>query len=147
MNFHPRTQSLRAAAIGMVVLALALPGSASAATEQSSTGTLVGAVTCGADAITPAANAVVLVHGLSVKTRTDSSGRFTLPDVPAGQGVTIDAAVDPQGSLMTSRFNVVAQSGQTLDIGSVDLDVCPSPSAPVASTSEHEMEQRGSPTD
>src|SRR5215467_2070641 len=98
MNFHPRTESLRAAAIGMVVLALALTGSVSAATEQTSTGTLVGAVTCGAAEITPAANAVVVVQGLSVKTRTDTSGRFTLTDVPAGQGVTIDAAVDPQES-------------------------------------------------
>jgi hypothetical protein len=104
-------------------------------------------VTCGADEITPAANAVVVVHGLSVKTRTDTSGRFTLADVPAGQGLTIDAAVDPQESFITSRFNVVAQPGQTLDIGSVDLGVCPSPSTPVVSTSDQELEQRGSPTD
>jgi len=147
MNFHPRTESLRAAAIGIVVLALALPGSASAATEQTSTGTLVGAVTCGADEITPAADALVFVHGLSVKTRTDTSGRFTLIDVPAGQGLTIDAAVDPQESFMTSRFNVVAEAGQTLDIGSVDLGICPSPSTPGVSTSDQEIEQRGSPTD
>jgi hypothetical protein len=147
MKSLPRNISVRAAAIGIFALGLALPGSASAATEQTSTGTLVGAVTCGADALTPAANAVVFVRGLSVRTRTDSSGRFTLSDVPAGQDVTVDAASDPQESIMTSRFNVVAQPGQTLDVGSVDLDVCPSPSAPAVSTSDREMEQRASPND
>jgi hypothetical protein len=48
---------------------------------------------------------------------------------------------------MNSRFNVVTESGQTLDIGSIDLGVCPAPSAQPSTTSDWEIEQRGNPND
>jgi hypothetical protein len=148
MNVQFRSRLLFAAAVGVFAIGLFAPSGVYAANEGggASTATLVGTVTCGADEVTPAGNAVVSVAGLKVQTRTDSGGRFTLTDVPAGQQVRIDAADDPQSS-MNSRFNVRTQPGQTLDIGSIDLVVCPSPSTPAASTSEQEMEQRGNPND
>jgi hypothetical protein len=146
MNLDFRNRVLRAAATGVFAVGL-LPSFASAAPIGTSTGTLVGAVTCGADATTPAANAVVSVAGLNGETRTDSSGRFALTDVPAGQSVRVDAATDPQQSSMSSRFNVVTDSGQTLDIGSLDIGVCPTLSAQPSAPSDWEVEQRGNPND
>jgi hypothetical protein len=149
VDLHLRNGLLRAAALGAFAIGLLLPGEVSAAAEggAASTGTLVGGVTCGADEITPAANAIVSVAGLTMQTRADSGGRFTLTDVPAGERVRIDATSDRQQSSMTSRFDVVAEPGQTLDIGSVDLAACPAPSTPTPASSDHEMEQRGNPND
>src|SRR5215831_9333666 len=147
MNLHGCKALQRAAAVSVFAIGLLSPGSVSAATAggAGSTGTLVGAVTCGADEITPAGNAVVSVAGLNVQTRTNSGGRFTLADVPAGQQLRIDAADDPQQSSVNSRFNVVAQPDQILDVGSIDVAVCPSPSVPTPVTTDFDMEQRGGP--
>jgi hypothetical protein len=144
-----RNRLLRTAAVTAFATSLLLPSGVSAAAErgQPSTGTLVGAATCGADEITPAANAVVSVAGLNVETRASGGGQFRLSDVPAGQRVRIDAATDPQQSSMSSRFNVVVEPGQTLDIGSVDIAVCPPPSTPTVVTTDQEMQQRGNPND
>jgi hypothetical protein len=147
MNLPFRSTALRASVISAFAFGLLVPTGVLAAGESASTGTLVGAVTCGADEITPAANAYVSVAGLSVVTRADSSGRFTLTDIPAGQSVRVDAATDPQDSWMTSRYNVVADPGQLLDIGSVDLGACPPPSTLTPVTSDQEMEQRANPND
>ncbi|HEY1295816.1 MAG TPA: carboxypeptidase-like regulatory domain-containing protein [Chloroflexota bacterium] len=146
MNPHVRHCSFRAVAVGAFAVGLFLPGVASA-TVQSSTGTLVGSVTCGDDAITPAANAVVSISGLKVETLTDSAGHFTLVDVPAGQMIRIDAASDAQQSTMSSRFNVVVDPAETLDIGSLDLAVCPVPGVTPADTTEREIEERANPND
>ena len=147
MNLCFRSGALRASVISFFAFGLLLPIGVLAAGESPSTGTLMGAVTCGADEITPAANAIVSVAGLDVVTRADGSGRFTLTDVPAGQPIRVDAATDPQHSLMSSRYNVVAEPGQLLDIGSVDLAACPPPSAPTQVTTDQEMEQRANPND
>jgi len=149
VNIHLFNCLLRVAAVGAFASSLLLPSVVSAAAEggAASTGTLVGAVTCGADEITPAGNAVVSVDGLNIQTRAGSSGRFTLTDVPAGQRFRVDASSDPQQSSMSSRLNVVAEPGQTLDIGSLDIGVCPTPNSPAVVTTEQEMEQCGSPTD
>jgi hypothetical protein len=150
MNVQFRHRFVLAAAFTAFAIGLLSPVGAYAAPEGgtgTSTATLVGAVTCGADEITPAANAMVSVSGLPDATRTDSNGRFTLTNVPAGQPIRIDASNDPQQSSMASRFNVVTDAGQTLDIGSMDLGICPSPSTPMVTTTDQEMEQRGSPTD
>jgi hypothetical protein len=147
MNLCFRTGALRVSVICALAFGLLLPTVALAAGEPPSTGTLVGAVTCGADEITPAANAIVFVAGLDILTRADSSGRFTLTDVPTGRAVRVDAASDPQHSWMSSRYNVVAEPGQMLDIGSVDLAVCPVPSTPTAVTTDQDTEQRANPNE
>jgi hypothetical protein len=147
MNLCFRSGALRASVISAFAFGLLVPTGVLAAGESPSTGTLVGAVTCGPEEITPAANALVSVAGIGVVTRADSSGRFTLTDVPAGQPVRVDAATDPQNSWMSSRYNVVAQPGQLLDIGSVDLAACPPPGTPTPVTSDQEMEQRANPND
>ena len=108
----------------LLTATLLVPGVAGA--SGSSTGTLVGSVSCGADEATPATHIVVDVQGTSLNARTDGGGRFTLSDVPAAQVLTVDAVLDPNGSVSTSRFNVVVQPGQTLDIGNLDLSACPS---------------------
>jgi hypothetical protein len=46
---------------------------------------------------------------------------------------------------MTSRSNVVVQPGQTLDVGSLDIAICPAPSTPAPTMSDQEMEQRANP--
>jgi hypothetical protein len=148
VNPHLHHGFVHAAAVGVFSVGLLLPGGASAATERPSTATLVGAITCGDAATTPASNAIVYVPGLNLETRTSGDGRFTLVDVPAGQPLTIDATTDPQHSSTSSRFDVVAGSGQTLDVGSMDVGVCPSASAPTApAASDWELEQRPSPND
>jgi hypothetical protein len=149
MNLHLFNGFLRSVTIGAFASGLLVPSGVSAATGgvQTSTGTLVGAVTCGADEITPAANAVVSVAVLNMETRSSSGGRFELRDVPAGQPVRIDIAADPQQSFMSSRFDVVVAPGQTLDIGSVDIVACPPPSSPPVVMTDQEMEQRGNPND
>jgi hypothetical protein len=69
----------------------------------------------------------VAAEGINVQTTTDGGGKFTLSNVPAAQPLTIDAVADPEASVVASRFNVVVQAGQTLDIGSIDLEVCGQP--------------------
>jgi hypothetical protein len=126
-----RLTPLRTAIVGTVALAVLLPSSLSVAAQTISTGTLVGSVTCGADELTPAANAVVAPEGLNMQAQTDGSGQFRLYNVPAGQVLTIDVS-DPLGSAKTIRYNVVVPPGTTLDIGSMDLTICPQvgPTAP-----------------
>ena len=132
----------RAIVAGALSLALLLPGSITAAAQAISTGTVVGAVTCGADEITPAVSAVVHPEGLSMRTQTDAIGQFTLRNVPAGQNLTIDVS-DSQGSEQTSRYNVVVSAGATLDIGSMDLVFCPQSATPATDDSDMQQEQRG----
>jgi hypothetical protein len=71
----------------------------------------------------PAQDIVVTAAGVQVKTVTDNTGRFELDGLPAGQSFTISAIADPQASWVASRYNVTVQSGQTLDIGSMDLGI------------------------
>ena len=145
MTFHFQNGFVRAATIGAFAVTLLLPAVASAETEHPTTGTLVGAVTCGDAAITPAANAIISIPGSSTETRTSGGGRFELTNVPTGLQDAVDAASDSQGTSATSRFGVVAEPGQTLDIGSMDIGVCPPPSAPQTDVSDQEMQQRGNP--
>jgi hypothetical protein len=117
----------RTAALAVFASALLLPGSAFAAQTQSPPGTVVGSVTCGDEAITPAANAIVTLGAGTVETRTEGTGRFTLSNVPSQTSFTVDAMVDSQAGATTSRYNVSVQPGETLDIGNLDLAVCPQP--------------------
>lgn len=148
MNVQFLRRFLFAAVVCASAFGWLLPSGVYAANEGGgpTTGTVIGSVTCGADEVTPAGNALVSVAGLNVQTRSDSDGRFTLTDVPAGQQLQLNAADDPQQSSMNSRFNVVAQAGQTLDVGSIDIAVCPPPSTPTPDVpSERDMEQRTTP--
>ena len=126
--------SLRLASAGLLVYGSLMPVVVSAA-EQPSSGTLVGSVTCGAAATTPAANATIVVEGINVTTHTASDGSFTLTGVPAVTDVTIDAMAD-SGAVVSSRYHVDVQAGQMLDIGSLDLAICPKPTTPAQDQSE-----------
>jgi hypothetical protein len=116
--------SLRSvAASSLLATALITPAVAGAA--PAGTGTLLGTITCGPSEETPAAHVLVGIDGTDLSARTDGAGIFRLVGVPSGQPLTINASVDGSGSVMTSRYNVVVQGGETLDIGSLDLAVCP----------------------
>jgi hypothetical protein len=128
---HSIARRLRAAASGVVLAAvLVLPGVASA--TPATTGTITGTVTCGPSEETPAAHVLVDVAGTGLSARTDGGGRFTLGAVPAAQLLTVDASVDPQASSVSSRYNVLVQAGEMLDIGNLDLPACPQPAVEVA---------------
>jgi hypothetical protein len=138
-----RPTPLRAVVAGGLAIAMLLPGSLSVASAQTrSTGTLVGSVTCGPDAVTPAANVVVAAEGVGLQSRTSTGGHFVLSNVPATQGLTIDVT-DAQGVAKTSRYNVVVQPGEMLDIGSMDLAVCPQVGLPAPSQDFSDQEERG----
>ena len=129
MQYHVHSGFRRTAAVAVFASALLLPSSAFAAQNQPATGTLVGSVTCGDDAITPAANAIVTLETGNLETRTEGNGRFTLSNVPAKANFTVDAQADSQASATSSRFDVSVQPGETLDIGNLDLAACPQPAA------------------
>ena len=108
--------------VALVACAQVLSTSASASPVVPK-GTLVGSVVCGGG---PAAHAVVSIDGTGLGTHTDGSGQFRI-DVPAQSSMTVEASPDAAGSLLASRYNVSVQPGETLDIGSLNLQVCPSP--------------------
>jgi hypothetical protein len=107
------------------LLATVLTAPAVAGAAPAGTGTLVGTITCGPSEETPAAHALVGIDGTELSARTDGAGVFRLVGVPSRQALTINASADGSGSVMASRYNVVVQGGETLDIGSLDLAVCP----------------------
>jgi hypothetical protein len=86
-----------------------------------------------------AANIQVSVEGLPLSTHTDATGKFILSNVPASQSFTIDAIGSPDAFSVASRANVAIQPGQTLDMGNLDLPVCP---RPASDADEMTMEQR-----
>jgi hypothetical protein len=114
---------LRALAAGLLAGGLLIPASAIYASPISPTGTITGTVTCG-DAATTPAPATIAVEGIKLSTSADTSGNFTLTGLPASQTFTIDAVGDAQTS---SRRYVSVQPGETVDIGNLDLAVCPQP--------------------
>ena len=138
---------LRAALLGVFAGSLLLPVAASAGPLVPS-GTVVGTVTCGPAEETHAANVVVMIEGLGMSTHTDAAGKFSLRGVPASQAFTVDALGSPDAFTTASRYNVAVQAGQTIDIGNLDLSVCP---ARVAdddrSPSQVETDSRGSDRD
>jgi hypothetical protein len=131
--------SLRATAVALLAGGLLMPAATFAA-PAAQTGTVVGTVTCGPLEDAPAAHITVTAEGVSVQTQTDGSGKFILADLPALQTFTIDALADPQASFVTSRFNVVVQPGETLDIGSMDLAICGQPAQPAPAQGEQQTE-------
>lgn len=129
-------RGLRAGAAGLLAYGLLIPATAIHAAPAAGTGTLVGNVTCGADEATPASNIVVVAEGLNLETHTDDAGRFRLVGVPAGHALTVDAVAEASAS----RFNIVVQSGEVLDIGSIDVPICPQPST-LPSDAQTQQEQ------
>jgi hypothetical protein len=94
--------------------------------------TVVGTVTCGAAEEAPAANAIVEVQGQNLETRSGTEGTFTLVGLPTDGTFTIDVLSDADGSATASRYDLNLQPGETLDIGNLDLSVCPQPAPPKA---------------
>ena len=139
---------LRAVAAGLLAGSLLVPAVASAGPLVPS-GTIVGTVTCGAAEETHASNIVVTVDGLNMSTHTDAAGTFRLTGVPVAQGLTIMAQGSPDAFTTASRGNVVVQAGQTLDIGNLDLSVCPQPGRGDAdrSPSQIDVDSQGSDRD
>src|SRR5579884_818336 len=101
---------------GLLGSTLLLPGAA-LADSAAPTGTLTGTITCGADEVAPAAHALVGIQGLPAAVQTDATGHFEL-SAPASQTLTLQAASDPQDTFVSSRYDVVVQPGQTLNVGS-----------------------------
>jgi hypothetical protein len=93
------------------------------AAADSGTGTLVGSVECGSGRA--ASDVLVQVEGTQLSAHPGAHGAFSLA-VPAGQSFTVVALTDPQGAPAASRFDVVVQPGETLDIGSLSVASCPS---------------------
>jgi hypothetical protein len=133
------TASLRATAVALLAGGLLMPAATFAAPTPD-TGTVVGTVTCGPAEDAPAAHIVVAAEGVNLQTLTDGTGKFSLVGLPALQAFTIDAVADPQGSDVTSRFNVVVQPGETLDIGSMDLAICGQPAQPTPAQDQQPTE-------
>ena len=118
---------LRAMSVGALTCAFLVSAVGASAAAPA---TIVGQITCGADEETPASHIVVLAQGLELQTVTDATGHFALTNLPASQPITIQAVSDPAASVVVSRTAVVLESGQTLDIGSMDLAVCGQPVPP-----------------
>jgi hypothetical protein len=124
---------LRMRLFGACLLAggLLLPAAASYAEPAApATGTVVGSVSCGPAESLPAASATIAVEGINLSTHAGETGRFTLQGVPTAQFLTIDALTDPQGSVVTSRYDVIVQPGEKLDVGNLELVACPPPAGP-----------------
>ena len=118
---------IRLLSVGLLTSAFALSSGAAAAAAPA---TIVGHVTCGADEATPAGHILVVAQGLELQTVTDATGHFALTDLPASQSITIQAVSDPQASIVVSRTFVTLGSGETLDVGSMDIAVCGQPVTP-----------------
>ena len=118
---------IRLMSVGLLTCAFELSSGAAAAAAPA---TIVGHVTCGADEETPAAHILVVAQGLELQTVTDGTGHFALTDLPTRQPITIQAVSDPEASIVVSRTLVTLGSGETLDVGSMDLAVCGQPVAP-----------------
>jgi hypothetical protein len=118
---------LISAAASAALLMSAVSSTFAAPVPQQPVATVVGTVTCGADELAPASRAVVTIPGSDLSARADENGKFTLAQVPAGQALTIEAMSDPLGNVVSSRQDISLQAGETLDIGNLDLAVCPQP--------------------
>jgi hypothetical protein len=115
---------------------MALATTSSFATPVQPNGVVVGTVTCGPSAETAAPQATVAIAGTELVAHTDGTGKFTLPQVPTGEALTIQAMSDPEGSVIASRSVVTLTSGETLDIGNLDLAACPTPASPATTTTD-----------
>jgi hypothetical protein len=116
--------TLRAALVALAACSLLVPAAAMAGPVPP-TGTVVGTVSCGAAEVDHAAHILVSLEDIGMSTHTDGSGKFILSNVPANRGFTVDAVGSPDAFVVSSRYNVVVQAGQTVDIGNLDLSVCP----------------------
>ena len=123
-----RARVLVATAASAALLMTAVSSSFAAPVPQHPTATVVGTVTCGPAEENPAPQALVEIAGSNIATRADVGGKFAL-EVPTGQALTVEALSDPNGTVMSSRPYVSLQPGETLDIGNLDLSVCPQPAA------------------
>jgi hypothetical protein len=128
----------RLAAVGILLASLLTTGSVFAEPAPTS-GTLVGSVTCGPNESSLAPNTVVSIAGIDLSTHSDASGGFRLVGVPTGQLFTVEAVSD---SAVADRFNVSAQAGQVLDIGALDLAVCPPAAANAAPAQDQPTDNR-----
>ena len=113
---------------------MALATTSSFATPVQPNGAVVGTVTCGPSAETAAPQATVAIAGTELVAHTDGTGKFTLPQVPTGQSLTIQALSDPEGSVIATRSAITLTAGETLDIGNLDLAACPTPASPATTT-------------
>ena len=122
---HMRIFTARLAAAGLLAGSLVAP--ATVAAEPELTGTLVGVVTCGlGERDVPADRAQVFIEGIDLTARTTDGGRFTLVGVPAMHVLTVEAIGDA-GAPPGARSDITVEPGETLNIGTIDLSICPNP--------------------
>ena len=115
-----------AARVPLTVVALLAIGPTFAQPEEG-TGTVVGRVVwCDQDTATerPATNTLVVAEGTLLGTRTDNQGEFTLRDVPADSGQTIEALSDDE-QIKAARSIPSVAADHTLDIGILELGAPP----------------------
>jgi hypothetical protein len=122
----------RAVPVGLLALSLLMPAASAAAQvtpdAPGGTGTVVGSVACGINEDSAVSNTLVAVDGRpSLSVESDADGRFALSGVPARQGFTIEAlsGTTTDAAPLAARADVTVQPGETLDIGPLDLSVCP----------------------
>jgi Carboxypeptidase regulatory-like domain len=106
--------------VALAVLLALSSSSVIAAEAPAGAGVVIGEVAvCSNSSEIPAPNVAVGVDGGQPDiTRTDAKGQFSLTLAP-GQ-YTIVATADDGGS--ASRFSVPVEEGQTLDVGTLDLN-------------------------
>ena len=137
MDTHLHTRARRLLAVGLLGGSLLSPSIASAQSmpegtpAATGTGTVTGIVVCGTG-MQPAGvapeSAEVMLHGSNLATSTVAGGRFVLTGVPIDGAFTLDV-VAADGSFQNSALpGLTVGADQTLDVGAIDLSVCPAPS-------------------
>jgi len=155
MDTRLHTRAKRFLAVGLLSGSLLTPSIASAQTmpagtpQADATGTITGIVTCGTagqPADVAPESAEVLLQGSNLTALTAQGGRFILTGVPTTGVFTLDV-VASNDSFETSLVpGVSVGANQTLDVGSIDLSVCPAPSL-VQQTQPDDQDQPNDATD
>lgn len=74
----------------------------------------------------PAGAVLVAAQGTALSVRTDENGRFSMPNVPAGQFLTIAAGpVAAASNAYALRPSVMVTAGQTVSLGTLTLTSIP----------------------
>ena len=137
MDTRLHTRAKRLFAVGLLGTSLLTPSIASAQSmpagtpETAGTGTITGVVVCGSGTqpvdVAPE-SAEVMLQGSNISTSTAQGGRFILTGVPTSGAVTLNVVAANDGFEASALPGLTVGADQTLDVGSIELSVCPAPS-------------------